>query len=281
MNQFVYLNGQITPSHEAKISIFDRGFLFADSVYEVIPVYDGRPFFVEKHLRRLESSLDKSRIPDPQIDWLPVLDELIRLNANGDMQLYIQITRGNQGVRKHDIPDKLEPTVVAFTLHSSFPTSAAAEGLHAIILEDYRWERCDIKSTALLANVLLNDEAIRQGANTTILTRKGFVTEGSVSNVFLVDKNNIIRTPPLNHYCLPGITREIALDLIKELNWKFIEEPIPVQDIFTASELWITSTTKEIYPVTQVNNLPIGDGQAGIYWQKINIRYKELVRNYE
>ncbi|MCW8450931.1 D-amino acid aminotransferase [Legionella quinlivanii] len=278
MNQFVYLNGQITPSHEAKVSIFDRGFLFADSVYEVIPVYDGRPFFVEKHLRRLQSSLDKSRIPEPQIDWLPVLDELIRLNGNGDMQLYIQITRGNQGMRKHDIPAELKPTVVAFTLHSSFPTATAAEGLHAIILEDYRWERCDIKSTGLLANVLLNDEAIRQGANTTILTRKGFVTEGSVSNIFLLGKDNIVRTPPLNHFCLPGITREIALDLIKELNWKFIEEPIPVQDIFTASELWITSTTKEIYPVTRVNNFPIGDGKAGIYWQQINIRYKEMVR---
>ncbi|KTC75231.1 D-alanine-aminotransferase [Legionella birminghamensis] len=281
MNKFVYLNGQLIPSHEAKISIFDRGFLFADSVYEVIPVYTGRPFFLEQHLKRLQSSLEQARIASPSVDWENVLSKLIERNGNGDMQLYIQVTRGNQGMRKHDIPSDLQPTVIAFTIHNNFPGPLAAEGLHAVILEDYRWHRCDIKTTALLANVLLNDDAVRQGGDTSILCRDGFITEGSASNIFLVGKDNIIRTPPLTHYCLPGITREITLNLIHSLKWKVLEEPIPVQDVFTASELWITSTTKEIYPVTRVNRLQIGDGKGGKYWQQINTRYKELVRNYE
>ncbi|WED44332.1 D-amino acid aminotransferase [Legionella cardiaca] len=280
MSGIVYINGDYLPASEAKISVFDRGFLFADAVYEVIPVYKSRPFFVARHLKRLNTSLANVKIPYPQLDWNAIFNELIQQNGAGDMQLYVQITRGNQGVRKHDIPDKLKPTVIIYTLHNPYASFEIKKlGLHANIVEDLRWLRCDIKTTSLIANILLNDEAVSKGAHTAILSRKGILTEGSASNIFLIDQEGTVYTPPLNNMCLPGITRQITIELIHELSWSLKEEKIPTSALFEAREVWITSTTKEIYPVTRIDDSLIADGKAGIFWEKISSKYQQLIDN--
>jgi len=279
MVKIVYVNDEYVSASDAKISIFDRGLLFGDSVYEVIPVYNGQVFLADRHIARLNSSLTKARIAIPDREWLPLFAELIRQNGSGDMQIYVQVTRGNQGLRKHDIPAVIKPTIFAFTLHMPYPvTENAQRGLHAKIVEDTRWLRCDIKTTAMLANVLLNDDAVSAGFDTALLTRQGYVSEGSASNVFIVSENDEIITPPLNNLCLPGITRQIILELLATLNLPAREALIPVQDLFSAQEIWITSTTKEIYPVTRINSHQVGDGVAGEIWYKLHKHYQQLVK---
>lgn len=280
MTGIVYINGDYCKAKEAKISVFDRGFLFGDAVYEVLPVYNGRTFFASNHLQRLESSLAHARIKIPQINWSAIFNELIKQNGSGDLQIYVQVTRGNQGIRKHDIPSELKPTIIAFTLHNPYPSFEAKQrGLHAMLVEDIRWLRCNIKTTSLLANILTNDDAVSVGANTAILSREGFLTEGSASNVFLVDAQGTIRTPLLDNLCLPGITRHITIELIKSLSLSLREEKIPSEAIFNAQEVWITSTAKEIYPVTRINDSMIGQGCGGMYWKQLNEKYQQLIKN--
>jgi D-alanine transaminase len=280
MAQIVYLNGDYCDAAEAKVSIFDRGLLFADSIYEITPVYNSRLFYLDKHLQRLESSLEKAKIAKPALDWPAIFNNLIERNGGGDMQIYLQITRGNSGFRQLEIPLEIEPTVIAYTLNTPYPTlPAQKQGLHVELVDDIRWLRCDIKSTAMLANVLVNDEAVSKGAATAILTRDGFLSEGSASNIFLVDKNGTISTPPLNNLCLPGVTRQLTIDLINTLSWTLKEEIIPTEAIFKAQEVWITSTTKEIFPVTKVNNVVIDSGKAGNYWSQINDKFQQLKKS--
>lgn len=276
--KIAFINGQYYDLENAKISIFDRGLLFGDSVYEVLPVYNRQPFFVDKHLERLESNLRKIKIDIPEYDWDDLFQQLIKKNDADNLQIYIQITRGNQNARKHDIPLHLAPTVIAFTLHNPFPSyEEKVQGMNATLLEDIRWMRCDIKTTSLLGNILLNDEAVTSGAHTSILVRDGMVTEGSTSNVFIVTKHGLIKTPPLNYLCLPGITRQIVLELITQLNWNVSEESFTTDELFEAQEVWITSTTKEIFPVTHINDQPIGNGLAGQYWRTIETLYQHLI----
>lgn len=275
----LFVNGEYCSAAEAKISIFDRGFLFGDAIYEVLPVYQGQPFFVEQHMARLHANLDKVKIASPDVDWQHLIHQLIAKNGGGDLQIYIQVTRGNQGVRKHDLPLEHTPSVIAFTLHNSFPSDAErTKGLSAKLVDDIRWERCDIKTTSLLANVLLNDEAVSSGYQTSILIRDDKVTEGSTSNVFIVTQDQCIKTPELSNLCLPGITRSITLQLIHQQQWQFIEEDISANDLFNAQEIWITSTTKEIFPITRLNNKLIGSGTMGNYCATINQSYKKLVQ---
>jgi D-alanine transaminase len=272
-----FVNGEYSNLQDAKISIFDRGFLFGDAVYEVLPVYHGQPYFVEKHIKRLNSNLEKIKIPLPDYKWNELIDRLIIENGSGDMQIYIHVSRGNQGLRKHDIPKELAPSLIAFTIHTRFPTRIEKEtGLSAKTVEDIRWTRCDIKTTSLLANIMLNDEAVSSGYQTSILLRDNLVTEGSTSNVFIV-KDNLIQSPPLTNLCLPGITREITIELINNLNWQFIEKDIQVSELFEAQEVWITSTTKEIFPITRINDQLINEGIVGEYWRTINQSYQQLI----
>ncbi|KTD50896.1 D-amino acid aminotransferase [Legionella quateirensis] len=273
-----YVNGEYCNLTDAKISIFDRGFLFGDAVYEVLPVYHGQPYFVERHIDRLNSNLQKIKIETPDMDWNKLIHKLISENNGGDLQIYIQVTRGNQGARKHDIPSQIKPSVIAFTLHTSYPTQQEKErGLNAKLIEDIRWDRCDIKTTSLLANILLNDEAVSSGFHTSILVRDGLVTEGSTSNVFIVTHDNVIKTPKLTHFCLPGVTRQVAIELINQLNLNFIEDNIESSELFNAKELWISSTTKEIFPITRLNDSLINQGHVGDYWRIINESYQRLI----
>lgn len=272
-----FVNGEYCNVQDAKISIFDRGFLFGDAVYEVLPVYHGQPYFVEKHIKRLNSNLEKVKIALPDYDWNNLINKLIVENGSGDMQIYIHVTRGNQGVRKHDIPAEITASVIAFTIHNRYPTLEEKEtGLSAKTIDDFRWTRCDIKTTSLLANIMLNDDAVSSGYQTSILIRDGFVTEGSTTNVFIV-KDNLIQSPPLTNLCLPGITREIALELINSLNWQFLEKEIQLSELFAAQEVWITSTTKEIFPITRINDQLINKGKVGEYWRTINQSFQQLI----
>lgn len=273
-----FINGEYLDSSDAKVSVFDRGFLFGDAVYEVLPVYNGQPFFVTRHIDRLNSNLKKIKIEVPQWDWHEIIHRLVAENNGGNLQVYIQVTRGNQGVRKHDIPSSITPSVIAFTMNNPYPSDEDKEkGLSAKLIEDIRWSRCDIKTTSLIGNILLNDEAVSTGYQTSILVREGIVNEGSTSNVFLVSQEKVVKTAPLTNFCLPGITRQITIELISQLNWKFSEEEISVSELFSAAEVWITSTTKEIIPVTQINDVPINKGKAGKYWRIINEAYKKLL----
>lgn len=277
MTQIVYLNGHYCDAAKATISVFDRGLLFADSIYEITPVYNGRLFSLDKHLQRLESSLRKAKIPNPGLDWSTIFNSLVERNGGGDMQIYLQITRGNSGGRQLEISSEMKPTVIAYTLNVPYPSPADQKnGLQIELVDDIRWLRCDIKSTAMLANVLMNHEATSKGAGTAVLVRDGFLTEGSASNIFLVSKEGNIETPPLNNLCLPGVTRQLAIELINNLSWTLEEKMIPSQAIFNAQEVWITSTTKEIFPVTKVNGITIGSGEPGTYWRQINEQFQQL-----
>ncbi|MCP0913294.1 D-amino acid aminotransferase [Legionella septentrionalis] len=275
----VYLNGEFIKAEDAKISIFDRGFLFADSVYEVIPVYKGNAYFIDRHLSRLQASLAAIKMTMPNLDFPSLFQELVTLNNSGDMQIYLQITRGTQNKRTHDIPNNLTPTVVLFTIHNSYPSFAdKKKGLRAKLVEDNRWLRCNIKTTSMLANILLNDEAVVSGANTALLIRDGFLTEGSASNVFMVDKAGVIHTPPQTNLCLPGITRQLTIELITALHMPFKESMISKSNLLDAQEVWITSTTKEIYPITQLDDKPVGEGKGGKYWEILDNQYQNLIK---
>lgn len=273
-----YINGEFVDHTDAKVSIFDRGLLFGDSIYEVLPVYNGQAFFLDRHLARLFSNAEKIKLNLPELDWVNVIKQLIQHNGGGNLQVYIQITRGDQGTRKHDIPTCITPTIIAFTLHTPFPTLADKEkGLSAKLLDDIRWMLCDIKTTSLLGNILLNDEAVSSGFQTSILVRDNQITEGSTSNVFIVTPDGRIKTPPLNHLCLPGITRQITLELLQRLEWEIVENSFSTQELMQAQEVWITSTTKEIFPVTQIDDTLIGTGKAGSYWRQVETLYNDLI----
>lgn len=273
-----FVNGKYCCQSEAKVSIFDRGFLFGDSVYEVLPVYHGQPYFVDQHLDRLFSNMKKIKMTIPNYDWHGLIHRLISENNGGNLQVYIQVTRGNQGVRKHDIPTSITPSVIAFTMHNSFPTAEDKEkGMSAKLVEDFRWMRCDIKTTSLIANILLNDEAVSAGFHTSILARNGLITEGSSTNVFIVAQDGVIKTPRMNNLCLPGITRQVVIEIIKKLDLKFREIEISTSELFSAQEVWVTSTTKEVFPIIKINDSLINSGKVGEYWRIINDSYQQLV----
>lgn len=260
----VYLNGQFLPLEEASIPVLDRGFLFGDGVYEVIPVYGRHPFRLEEHLQRLENSLSEVRITNPhnRSQWHALLTELIEKNESEDQSLYLQVTRGI-APRDHHFPDRTPPTL--FMMSNPLlgaPESKLKNGVSAITEIDSRWSRCNIKSINLLANVLHRQHALDQGATESILIREGEVTEGAASNLFaLID--GTITTPPKGPQLLPGVTRDLVLELAQKHGLPAQEHSIPEAALSDATELWVTSSTKEIVPVTSLNQQPIGDGQPG------------------
>jgi D-alanine transaminase len=280
MTRTVFINDEFMPESSAKVSVFDRGFLFGDGIYEVIPVYQGKICFFDRHMQRLLASLNSAGINIPDCDLLSISSQLIAKNGSGDMQIYIQVTRGCQDTRKYDFPSSLSPTIVMFTLHAPYPTLAEKKvGIWANIVNDTRWQRCDIKATSMLANIMQNEEATSTGADTGLLVRNGYLTEGSSSNVFIVDEKNIVRTPPLEKLCLPGVTRQIVIEMIDSLKWPFEENKIDEKDLLNAKEVWITSTTKEIYPVTQINQQTLANISSWDYWHRINEHYQQLIKN--
>lgn len=275
----VFLNGQFLPESEAMVSPLDRGFLFGDGVYEVIPVYGRRPFRLACHLGRLTRSLSGVRIRPPfdDVRWAQIIGELVDRNAGEDQSVYLQVTRG-VARRDHSFPAGIAPTVFAMTTPlAPVPEAFHREGIAAITLADTRWEYCHLKTTALLPNVLLRQQALDAGATEAILIRDGEVTEGAASNVFAVIGGTVV-TPPQGPRLLPGITRDVILELARHERLPLSEAPISEGDLKTADEVWLTSSTREILPVTRVDDQPIGSGRPGPVWLRMIASYQAYKR---
>ena len=261
-----YLNGEFLPLSAARISPLDRGFLFGDGVYEVIPVYSRRPFRVDEHLRRLQTSLDGIRLANPLSDegWKAVITRLVTEAANSekfvDQTVYLQVTRGADDKRDQAFPVGIAPTVFAFTSPLVCPSDAVrASGVAAITAPDIRWAKCDLKAVSLLANVLLRQQAVEQGCAETIMLRDGFMTEGAASNIFVV-KDGIILTPPQDGRILPGITYDVVLELAARHGAAHAIRPVSEAELRSADELWMTSSTKEVLAIVTLDGHPVGRG---------------------
>lgn len=286
----VYLNGAFIPPDQAKVSVFDRGFIFGDGVYEVIPVFGGRMFRLPHHLTRLEASLNAIQLRNPHTiqEWNNILSRLLvekqhkdapiadlRMeNGTDDQSVYLQITRG-VAARDHAFPPNISPTVFAYASPLNYPSAEQlAKGVAAITTADNRWQRCDIKSIALLANALLRQQAIEQGAAEAILVREGLMTEGAASNIFIVTGDRVV-TPPKGPYILPGITRDLVVEITQSHNIDCVEQPVPLELLRSANEVWMTSSTKEILPITRIDGRPVGNGKQGPMHMRVFALYKQ------
>ncbi|MGR9116763.1 MAG: D-amino acid aminotransferase [Gammaproteobacteria bacterium] len=273
----VYLNGQYLPLSDAKISVLDRGFLFGDGIYEVIPAYGGRLFRLQEHLERLESSLSNIRLDSPysREQWAKILQPL--LSEGLDQYIYLQITRGVAPKRDHAFPEQTQPTVFAMC-SPIVPFAGRDTGVKAVTLEDNRWTLCNIKAITLLANILLRQTAVEQNCAEAILIKDGYVTEGAASNVFAVI-DGILVTPPKGEEILPGITRDVILELALANNIPFSEDIISIDALQSASEIWLTSSTREIIPVVQLDSKTVADGNPGPVWKKMHQLFQEFKQN--
>jgi D-alanine transaminase len=271
-----YVNGRYLPQDQASLPIMDRGLLFGDSVYEVIPAYGGLPFRVEHHLRRLDRSLRAIRIANPLPDeaWRAVFERLAAQLPGQDQSIYLQVTRGDHPVRNHVIPDAIEPNVIAFTAPLAARDPARVrQGIRVITLDDIRWHRCDIKATTLLANVLARARATDEGMDEAILVRDGQAMEGTASNLFMVS-NGLLITPPDSDELLPGITRDLVLELARDDGIPYAQASIGLADLEQADEIWLTSSTREVSPVVMLNGRQVGDGRPGPAWERIDALYQ-------
>jgi len=278
-----YLNGAFLPLEDAHISVMDRGFLFGDGVYEVIPVYGGRLFRLAHHLKRLQNSLDAVRIRNPLTDaeWNDMLSGLVARNTGGDQAVYLQVTRGVAPKRDHAFPPDTRPTVFAMSNPAAAPRDIDTEqGVRAVTLQDIRWQHCNIKAITLLPNVLLRQQAIEADTAEAILIKGGLAIEGAASNIFIVS-NGLLITPPNGPALLPGITRDLIIELAAGNAIPYREADIPEDDLFDAEEIWLTSSTREISPVVQLDDRTISGGKPGPLWRRmieLYQDYKEAVR---
>jgi D-alanine transaminase len=256
----VYLNGNFLPISEAKISVLDRGFIFGDGVYELIPVYSRHIFRLSEHLQRLNRSLESIKLKNPcnEAEWTNIIRELVARNEPEDQYLYLHITRG-VAKRDHPFPNPAVPPTV-FLMSNPLNTPSAIQirnGISAITAPDNRWLRCDIKAISLLPNVLLRQMAVDAGCAETILIRDNeFLTEGSSSNIFVV-KNGVLLAPPKSNLMLPGITYDVVLELAEAKGIPHQKRKVLVGELFDADELLLTSSTKEILAITQLDGKPI------------------------
>ncbi len=271
----VFLNGVYLPIENANVSVMDRGFLFGDGIYEVIPVYHGNLFRFDSHLERLENSLNLTRIENPysRYEWWEIMLPLID-NAK-DQYIYFQVTRGAAEKRDHAFPKGADPTVFMMC-NDIAPFNEKENGVKAISLEDNRWSVCNIKAISLLGNILLRQQAVENDCAEALLVRDGYVTEGSASNVFVVI-DDILITPPKSNFILPGITRDVILELALANNIPVSEDVISLDALKTASEIWFASSTREILPVVELDGVPVANGKAGRLWHTMN----ELLQTYK
>jgi D-alanine transaminase len=266
------------PLEEARVPVLDRGFIFGDGVYEVIPAYSRKPFRLKEHLKRLQTSLDGIRLNNPHSDaqWVELLAQLVTQNQGEDQYIYLHITRG-VAKRDHAFPKQAQPTVfIMSTPLQTTPPELLKTGVAAITAQDNRWLRCDMKTISLLPNVLLRQMAVDGGAGETVLLRDGFLTEGAASNIFVV-KNGMVLAPPKNHLILPGITYDVVLELAAAHSIPHQVRAVSESEVRTAQELWMTSSGKEVLAITTLDNQPVGDGKPGkLFW-----RMHELYQNYK
>jgi D-alanine transaminase len=281
----VYLNGEFVDSNEAKISPMDRGFLFGDGIYEVIPTYSGKPVGLGLHLQRMKNGLHSVGI-NYEIDaevWTGIIGELISQQPSGSQGVYVHVSRGTDGKRFHAYPKNVTPTVFAYafdTPPSQNATDEKVQGFHVTTGEDLRWQRCHIKSTSLLGNVMHFQQGQDAGVDEIILYNENKeITEAAACNVFIV-KDNIIYTPALDNHLLPGITRRIAIDaIVQHTDYKVHESVISLHDLLNADEVWITSSSKEIGPVLSIDGKTVGNGKQGPIWVAAQNAYNKYKFN--
>lgn len=275
-----YLNGKFLPLAGAKVSVLDRGFVFGDGVYELIPVYSKKPFRLDEHLRRLQGSLDGIRLDNPHETgaWHELILRLVELQDFADQSLYIQVTRGTpiqgQPPRDHAFPQGVAPTVFMFSqpLVTSTPAQKAA-GVCAVSAVDNRWLRCNIKAISLLANILLRQQAVDADCAETVMLRDGFLTEGAASNIFVV-KDGVLRAPPPSSLMLTGVTYDVVLELAAAHGIPHEVRAIPEAEVRSADELWMTSSTKEIMAIVKLDGVPVGAGVPGPLAQRMDGLYQ-------
>jgi D-alanine transaminase len=278
MSCVVYLNGCFLPLEEARIPVMDRGFLFGDGVYEVIPVYSRRPFRLAEHLKRLQGSLDGIRLANPhtQAEWTALIGRVVELGETDDQSVLVQISRGPMAVRNHAFPKVVAPTVFIMGEPLVTPPDEQRErGICAISAADFRWLRCDLKVTSLLANCLLRQMAIDAGCMETLLFRDGCLTEGAASNIFVV-KDGTLLAPPRNHLMLTGITYDVVLELAAAHGLPHEVRDIRDEEVRRADELWMTSSTKEVLPIVGLDSRPVGTGTPGPVFARMHGWYQEF-----
>ncbi|PKO34036.1 MAG: D-amino acid aminotransferase [Betaproteobacteria bacterium HGW-Betaproteobacteria-7] len=262
----VYLNGRFLPLAEAGVSPLDRGFLYGDGVYEVVPVYSRQAFRLDEHLQRLEATLAGIRLTNPLAvgDWQAIVARLIEAAPWEDQSIYLQVTRGADDKRDHAFPPaSVPPTVFAFASPLvTTPANIRAQGVGAITVPDLRWARCDLKVISLLANVLARQQAVEQGCAEALLIRDGLLKEGAASNIFVV-KDGVLLAPPKTQLMLPGITYDVILELAATHRLPLAVREITEMELRTADEVWMTSSTKEVLAITTLDGQPVGNGQPG------------------
>ncbi|HYP68179.1 MAG TPA: D-amino acid aminotransferase [Thiobacillaceae bacterium] len=275
----IYLNGSWMPSHEARISVLDRGFLFGDGVYELIPVYARKAFRLEEHLRRLRHSLDGIRLPNPHSDsqWTQLIQELVAAHPFGNQSVYLQITRG-AAPRDHAFPKGTPPTVLLMSNPLNDPPPELIEnGVSAITGPDIRWGRCDLKTINLLPNVLATQAAAEQACVETVMFRDGVLTEGAASNIFVV-KDGVVLAPAKDHRVLPGITYDVVLELAAENGISSKVGDIAISEVRLADELWLTSSSREVQAIVNLDSKPVGSGRPGPVYRRIYALYQAFKR---
>ena len=279
MSDIVFLNGEFVPLEKARIPVLDRGFIFGEGVYEVIPAYSRHPFRQPEHLRRLQRSLDAIRLANPVTDaeWTRLIHDLIARNAGEDQSIYLQVTRG-VAKRDHAFPKAAKPTVFLMSSPLATPTKDMVErGAAAVSATDYRWLRCDVKVTSLLANCLLRQHALDAGVEEVVLFRDGYLTEGSACNVLVV-RNGTLLAPPKNHLVLPGITCDVVLELAAAKSVPVEVREITQDEVLSADELWLTSSAKEVLAITTLDGRPVGSGKPGAVFKAIHQAFQEFKR---
>jgi D-alanine transaminase len=275
-----YLNGAYLPLSEAKVSPFDRAFLFGDAVYEVVPLYGSRLFRLRQHLDRLNRSLAGIRMPPAMShgDWAHVCQELISRNAADQGHLYMQVSRGAEFGRNHAWPEGLKPTLFAYcTELDPLPDALLEHGVAAVTATETRWARRDIKATALLANILLKKLAADSGAFETIMLENGELTEGSSTTVHVV-KNGVIHTPPNSHHILPGTTRDVVTELADLLSVRNSSTAVSETALRSADEIWLAFSTRGVLPVTKLDGAPVGSGVPGPVFKRIHLAFANYIR---
>ena len=273
----VYLNGKLLPIEEARIPVLDRGFIFGDGVYEVVPVYSRVPFRLDEHLARLERSLGEIRIrnPHPRRQWAELIYRVVDSQPFEDQAVYFQVTRG-VAKRDHAFPKNVEPTV--FIMSNPLvnpPREQVQRGGAAITSVDYRWHRCDIKSISLIGNVLLRQLSAQVEAAETILFRDGKLTEASACNVFIA-KGGKVLAPPKSNLILPGITYDVVVELARANALPLELRDVLEEEVRTADEIWVSSSSKEVFPIVELDGRKVGDGRPGPLFQRMYSLYQEF-----
>jgi len=273
----IFLNGRFMPVEEAMVPVLDRGFIFGDGVYELVPVYSRVPFRIDQHLARLDRSLAEVRIRNPysRERWREVITQLIAQQPFEDQGVYFQVTRG-VAKRDHAFPKGVEPTV--FIMSNPLvnpPADQVARGARAVTAVDYRWLRCDIKSISLIGNCLLRQLSADAGAAETILLRDGKLTEASASNVFIV-QGGVIRTPAKSNLILPGITYDVVVELAQGAGLPLEFSGVTEAQLRGADEVWVTSSSKEVLAIVELDGRPVGDGKPGPVFMRMYQLYQDF-----